>query len=65
MVFTMFIITDTIQVRTITNFIIPLQSGGALSKRQADRQAFTSTEFYAHLWDFSKKYFKFKFLDQS
>ena len=27
----MFIITDTIQVRTITNFIIPLQSGGALS----------------------------------
>ena len=32
----MFIITDTIQVRTITDFIItdfiiPLQSGGALS----------------------------------
>ena len=36
----MFIITDTIQVRTITNFIIPLQSGGALFiVRQADRRA--------------------------
>ena len=31
MVFTMIIITDTIQVLTITNKIIPLQSGGTLS----------------------------------
>ena len=31
MVFTMFIITDTIQVPTITDEIIPLQSGGTLS----------------------------------
>ena len=30
-IFTMFIITDTIQVWTITVFIILLQSGGALS----------------------------------
>ena len=29
--FTMFIITDTIQVHTITNEIIPVQSGGKLS----------------------------------
>ena len=33
MVFTMFIISDTIQVRTITVKIIPLQSGGTLSQR--------------------------------
>ena len=31
MVFTIFIITDTIQVSTITDEIIPLQSGGTLS----------------------------------
>ena len=29
--FTMFIITDMIQVHTITDKIIPLQSGGTLS----------------------------------
>ena len=31
MVFIMFIVTDTIQVRTITGEIIPFQSGGTLS----------------------------------
>ena len=45
MIFTMFIITDTIQVRTITFLIIPLQSGGALSSWPARN---TSTEFYTH-----------------
>ena len=36
----MFIITDTIQICTIADFIIPLQSGGALFiVRQADRRA--------------------------
>ena len=30
MVFTMFIITDTIKVLTITNLVIPLQTGGTL-----------------------------------
>ena len=40
MVFTVFIITDTIQVRTITDEIIPLQSGGVFFiARQADRRA--------------------------
>ena len=32
MVFTMFIVTDTIQVRTITDLVIPLQRGGTLYK---------------------------------
>ena len=36
----MFSITGTIQVWTITNYLIPLQSGGALFEaRQADRPA--------------------------
>ena len=40
MVFTEFIITDTFQVWTITNYIIPLHTGGVLFiVRQADRRA--------------------------
>ena len=47
MVFTMFILTDTIQVRTITNLVIPLQTGGTLFlASQADRHAITGTELY-------------------
>ena len=51
MIFTMFIITDTIQVRSITAEINPLLSGGAFLARNTGRVIYTeederSTEFY-------------------
>ena len=42
----MFIVTDTIQVHTITNLVIPLQTGvHFFIARQADRRAITGQSY--------------------